>query len=1092
MESIAPAPAASYLALTEVSRIIASRRTLSDLFHDLAEHLHRLLNFHYLSVVLYDAAHDVMRTHILEMAGHGMRQPDDIVFAVDEAPSGWVWRHQQPLVVHDVEQDSRFPQAMPFLREHGVRSFCSLPLTTAHRRLGALAIAKPERGAYSPSEVAFAQLVAAQVAVAVDNVLSHQEGQALQDQLAREAERLRTSEERWRRVFENSAIGMALTDLHGRFLATNAAYQHMLGYTEEEFRTFSFLDITHEDHHEANWALVTELLEGTRQQFQIEKRYWRKDGTLMWVSNNVSLVPGTERTPRFIMAIVEDITERKRAEEALRKSEEFKGRLVDCSQDCIKVLDLDGRLLSMNEGGMRALEICDLGPFVNSSWIEFWEGEDREAARAAVQAARNDGLSRFIGYFATTMTKQPRWWDVVVSPIRDAEGQPERLLAVSRDVTEHKQNEKALREAHLQVARSEERWRAVYENSAVGIALTDLTGRFLAANAAYQTMLGYTEDELQAVSFMDITHEDHREANRALISELLEGKRQQFQIEKRYWRKDGTLMWVNNTMSLVPGTERTPRFLMAIVEDITERKRLEQALQHERDRLRLLLDLNNTLVSQLDLRELFQSIAASLRRIVPCDFASLALPDVASGQLRLHGLDSPEGRGFFQEEMVIPVQGSASGLAFRTGKPLALNSFAQARRDPEIYGAPGAEEFYQRVAAEGFTSGCFLPLLSRGRVLGVLSLSTRQEHTFRPDEVAFLGQVASQVAIAVENALDYRHVTASQERLAEETRYLQEELRTAHNFDTILGDSAALQGVLQQVEMVAPTDATVLILGETGTGKELIARAIHALSARRDHTLVKVNCAAIPSGLLESELFGHEKGAFTGAIARKIGRFELAHQGTLLLDEVGDLPLDLQPKLLRVLQEQAFERVGGTRTIRVNVRLVAATSQDLPQMVEDRAFRGDLYYRLNVFPLTVPPLRERSEDIPLLVWHFVQQYGRRMNQHIDTIPAEAMAALTRYPWPGNVRELQNVIERAVILSPGTVLQLPLAALQRSAARAPARVSTLAEAERAQILQALQDAKWLIGGPQGAAARLGVKRSTLYAKMAKLGISRRPE
>src|SRR5262252_2973995 len=308
MESITLAPAAPYLALTEVSRIIASRRTLSDLFHDLAEHLHRLLNFHYLSVVLYDAAHNVMRTHILEMAGQGMRQPDDIVFAVDAAPSGWVWHHQQPLVVHDVEQDTRFPRAMPFLREHGVRSFCSFPLTTAHRRLGALAIARPEPGAYNLSEVTFAHLVAAQVAVAVDNALSHQEAQALQDQLAREADRLRQSEERWRAVFESSAIGIALTDLNGRFLATNAAYQHMLGYTDAEFRTFSFLDITHEDDRDINGALVIELLAGTRTQLQLEKRYWRKDGTLMWVNNTVSLVPGTERTPRFLMAIVEDIT----------------------------------------------------------------------------------------------------------------------------------------------------------------------------------------------------------------------------------------------------------------------------------------------------------------------------------------------------------------------------------------------------------------------------------------------------------------------------------------------------------------------------------------------------------------------------------------------------------------------------------------------------------------------------------------------------------------------------------------------------------------------------------------------------------------
>src|SRR5439155_19607864 len=324
---------------------------------------------------------------------------------------------------------------------------------------------------------------------------------------------LRNSEERWRSIFQNSAIAVALTNLNGHFMAANPVYQKMVGYTEEELRALSFLDITHEDYRESNWALATELLEGKRQQFQIEKQYRRKDSRLIWVRNNVSLVPGSERVPRFIMALSEDITERKRAEAALRDAEEFKNRLIASSEDCIKVLDLEGRLLSMNEGGMQALEICDLGPVVNYSWIDFWEGEDREAAQAAVKAAREGGTGRFIGYFATTVTKQPRWWDVLISPIRDAEGQPELLLAVSRDVTNHRLNEKALREAHLQVMRSEDRWRSVFENSAIGVALTDLNGRFLAANPVYQKMVGYTEEELRALSFLDITHEHHRESN---------------------------------------------------------------------------------------------------------------------------------------------------------------------------------------------------------------------------------------------------------------------------------------------------------------------------------------------------------------------------------------------------------------------------------------------------------------------------------------------------------------------------------------------------------------------------------------------------
>jgi formate hydrogenlyase transcriptional activator len=356
-----------------------------------------------------------------------------------------------------------------------------------------------------------------------------------------------------------------------------------------------------------------------------------------------------------------------------------------------------------------------------------------------------------------------------------------------------------------------------------------------------------------------------------------------------------------------------------------------------------------------------------------------------------------------------------------------------------------------------------------------------------------LQHVANQIAIGVENALAYRQVVDRANQLREEKLYLQDEIRTDYNFEEIIGESTGLKRVLEQVQIAAPTDSTILIQGETGTGKELIARAIHNLSARRDHTLVKVNCAAIPMGLLESELFGHEKGAFTGAIAQRIGRFELAHRGTIFLDEVGDIPLELQPKLLRVLQEQEFERLGSARTIRVDVRLVAATNADLAQKVAQNHFRRDLYYRLNVFPLTVPPLRERREDIPLLVRYFAQKYARRMKKPIDTIPAKAMRALTEYHWPGNVRELENFIERAVILSPGIELHLPLSELRQRTqsvlAAMSAGSSTLEHAEREHIVRALTETEWVIGGPAGAAARLGMKRTTLQSRMRKLGITR---
>jgi formate hydrogenlyase transcriptional activator len=354
--------------------------------------------------------------------------------------------------------------------------------------------------------------------------------------------------------------------------------------------------------------------------------------------------------------------------------------------------------------------------------------------------------------------------------------------------------------------------------------------------------------------------------------------------------------------------------------------------------------------------------------------------------------------------------------------------------------------------------------------------------------VPFFTQVAGQVAIALDNALSYQRIEELNERLEEEKIYLEDEIRTDNRFEEIVGNSRALKAILKQVETVAPTDSTVLIYGETGTGKELLARAIHDLSARKQGTFVKLNCAAIPTGLLESEMFGHERGAFTGAIAQRIGRFELAHRGTMFLDEVGEIPLELQTKLLRVLQEREFERLGSSRTIRTDARLVAATNRDLAEMVEQREFRADLYYRLNVFPITVPPLRDRREDIPLLVRYFVQQYARRMNRKITTIPTESMNALARYHWPGNIRELQNFIERAVILSTGTTLQIPVRELKRGGVSG--NVVTLETAERDAIVRALRDAGGKVAGPEGAAAKLGMKRTTLQAKMRKLGIEAR--
>jgi formate hydrogenlyase transcriptional activator len=546
-------------------------------------------------------------------------------------------------------------------------------------------------------------------------------------------------------------------------------------------------------------------------------------------------------------------------------------------------------------------------------------------------------------------------------------------------------------------------------------------------------------------------------------------------------------------------SEDEVRFLTMVADQMA--LAIDDALNFEasrtaQDQLKLLLDLTNSVVSTLDLRELLRSVSGNLRRAMSCDLAGVGVPDPGNKEsLRLYALDFPDSKGFIKEEILIPIEGTPPGTVFRTGEPIVgmIRDLCSL-----ISGSPPI--------AEGMKTGCVLPLLSRGRTHGVLLLGRRDEKSFSREEMEFLMQVAGQVAIALENALAYKKIAELKEKLTQEKLYLEDEIRTELNFEEIVGKSAALRRVLQQVATVAPTGSTVLIHGETGTGKELIARAIHNLSSRQSNAFVKLNCAAIPMGLLESELFGHEKGAFTGAIAQRIGRFELANGGTVFLDEVGEIPLELQPKLLRVLQEREFERLGSTRTLSTDARLIAATNRDLASMVEEQKFRSDLFYRLNVFPVRVPSLRERPEDIPLLVRHFTEQCARRMNRKIETISSETLKQMRQYHWPGNIRELQNVIERAVILSTGPVLNVPLGEIQSrpsttvasregelnkvpgSATRQGIR-DVLEETERKHILGVLAQTNWVVAGPNGAATRLGMKRSTLQLRIRKLGLSR---
>src|SRR5579872_80509 len=523
-----------------------------------------------------------------------------------------------------------------------------------------------------------------------------------------------------------------------------------------------------------------------------------------------------------------------------------------------------------------------------------------------------------------------------------------------------------------------------------------------------------------------------------------------------------------------------------------------ESLRQQNERLELLLKLTNSITSNLALAEVLHTVASNVREVMHCDAANIALPATEPGTFRLHALDFPGSKVFFKEEQIItPTDDSPPKRALATLKPVSGRVTST------------------RAAAEGLKTVCFIPLVNHGRALGYMSLARVTEDPFTQGDVEFLSQAAGQIAIAIDNALAYEEISKLKDKLAQEKLYLEEEIRSEMDFEQIVGNSPALKHVLQLVETVAASDSTVLLLGETGTGKELIARAIHECSRRKQRTFVKLNCAAIPTGLLESELFGHERGAFTGAISQKIGRMELADQGTLFLDEVGDIPVEIQPKLLRALQEREFERLGSTHTRRANIRLVSATNRDLEQMIAAREFRSDLYYRLHVFPIRIPPLRERKEDIPQLVSYFVQKFAKQMQKKIEAISPAVMKGLTAWDWPGNIRELENFIERAVIVTRGRSLEAPLGELRKTIYEAPTLgnakssqqdiadivketiqalnskktvMNDYAGKQREEIVGALTASKGRVGGEDGAASRMGIKRSTLLSRIKKFGIN----
>lgn len=650
--------------------------------------------------------------------------------------------------------------------------------------------------------------------------------------------------------------------------------------------------------------------------------------------------------------------------------------------------------------------------------------------------------------------------DIMLSPVETAGDRS--VLSVIRDVSKRRETEDSLRQ-------SEQQFRLLVESAKnYAVFLLDLEGRILTWGPGAERMKGYKPEEIIGHSFSRFFTSEDIERGKPAEELYLAVDRGHFEDESWQVRKDGSRYWAQTILTAIRDAGGKVTKVMMVTCDLTERKEAEDAL---------LLELSNAVLSNLDAGELFSAISRGIRRLMPFDVVTLGLYDPETNQIRVQQIDAPGENELLSGELLVPLEGSVPGAVFTSRQPLVMSPI-----DTERFSSKATRQFVDA----GIKSVCCVPLVGRERLLGTLTLGSNREGTYSRRDLRILTQFASHVAIALDHALAFRAIAKLRDRLAQEKRYLEEELLTEFSFKDIIGESAELKRVLKQVETVAATDSTVLLLGETGTGKDLIARAIHRISSRRERTFVKLNCAAIPTSLLESELFGHERGAFTGAVSQKIGRLELAHQGTLFLDEVGDLPLEIQPKLLRAIQDKEFERLGGTRTLSVDVRVIAATNRELGKMVIERQFRNDLYYRLRVFPISIPSLRERRQDIPLLAQYFVTKYARKMNKHIEIIPRDVMVALTQWDWPGNVRELEHFIERAVILSKGAVLRAPLTELQ-PLEEASADELNLEMANRRLILRALRESRGVIGGPHGAAARLGIKRTTLNSKLKKLNM-----
>jgi len=1020
--------------LVEVGQAVVSTLDLAELFRAVSVCLKRFINHDGASLVLLDEASGQLRVHMLENPPPGMAAAEGMILPIDGTPAGLCVKTRTTVLRDRIDFAEFNAPEVRIAYAAGLRSGCSVPLIAHDHILGSINVGSFHEAAFTKEDAALLEQIAGPIAIAVQNALNFRRAE-----LERDRKRL-------------------LLDINNA-IVSNLSLEDLLKAISDTLDKMV--------HHD---AASLSLYDPSARQFRMHTFNFNYASTLKTGIN----FP-VEGTP---------------AGRVLQTRETVRLPIIDLKEYAAEIVQH-----AWSEGLRSA---CSIPLIVHDEFLGVLEIASRQENAFSEYDA---GLLKHIARQIAIATQNSLNFERAQ---RERE-RAQTLLEINNAIT-------TTLDLNELIHATAGCLRTYFKNDFAGMSLYDeetkqlmvhsldssKTDQYLIAGARFDI-----EGTLNGLAF---------KSGKPVVRNHIDASESSWPLAQKFFAEQGLRSAVfipmisgEQTVGVLNLGSRTENafseadveLLMNIARQIAiavqnslnfERARtFEQRAARERDRIRLLLEINNALVSNLDLNQVVKTVSASLRDILPHDAAGIALYEPEHNHLREYTNVSYTDVQSFRVGDTIAIEGTPAGEVFTTGKPKLV-------RRPNLEQYPA--DRYSRNPVQGSPkSACLALLQAHGRKLGIAGISSTHENRFSEEDLEFFAQISGQIALAVENSLQFHEIEALKNRLAGEKHYLEEEIKTRYNFSEIVGQSTALKEVLQQIETVAPTDSTVLLIGETGTGKELIARAIHNLSSRNERTLVKLNCAAIPTGLLESELFGHEKGAFTGAIASRVGRFELANKGTLLLDEIGEIPLELQPKLLRVLQEHEFERLGSSRTIKTDARLIAATNCDLAQMVAAKTFRSDLYYRLNVFPIMIPPLRERTGDVPLLVGYFAQKHAARMNKKIQSVPAGVMQALCKYHWPGNVRELENFIERSVILSRGAELTSPLSELGMTeetppdghAASATPKLTTMDEMERSYIQEVLRHVNGAVAGKGGAAEILGMPSSTLRSRMKKLGI-----